>query len=361
MSKSRKITVLVPYSANNNLYVANVRKAISDAGFDVVSIRALLKNPFILFKCKLFNFNWFETCNSKVDYIKKNLILRVLHILGKKIVYTLHNVQPHDNNNPYSIRLMKLLYCYSDAVIGLCPDTANVIETISHTCNPNEKLHIVPHPNYINNFTVPDDICFKVKAYRDALDISESKKVFMFFGSILPYKNIELVVDAFKEISDENMVLLIAGRPKNSEYENKLRERIGNKGNIKCDFRFIPDNEVQVLFCVADILVFPYQKISSLNSGAVYLSFSLKKTVICPDIGTINALEDKSFVYSYIFNKKTEYEELKQCIEHVKNDLSVDGTVLTEKGLQAYEYVKEHHSMALVSASYKKIYSDLLD
>lgn len=361
MSKLRKITVLAPYNANNNLYIANVRKAITDAGFDVISLKDLLKNPFLLFKCKLFNFNWFEACNSKIDYIKKALTLRVLHVLGKKIVYTLHNVQPHDNNNPYSIRLMELLYHYSDAVIGLCPDTVSVIKTISHTRNPNEKLHIVPHPNYIANFTIPNDIDSKVKAYRDLLDISDSKTVFMFFGSILPYKNIELVIDVFKEISNKNMLLLIAGRPKDAEYENKLRKRIGNAINIKCDFRFIPDSEILVLFGVADILVFPYQKISSLNSGAVYLSFSLKKTVICPNIGTINALEDKSFVYSYTFNKKTEYEGLKQCIEQVKNDLSVDCTVLTEKGLRAYEYVKEHHSMALVSAAYKRIYSDLLD
>lgn len=96
MRKLRKITVLAPYNANNNLYIANVRKAITDAGFDVISLKDLLKNPFLLFKCKLFNFNWFEACNSKIDYIKKALTLRVLHVLGKKIVYTLHNGCPQE-------------------------------------------------------------------------------------------------------------------------------------------------------------------------------------------------------------------------------------------------------------------------
>ena len=54
------------------------------------------------------------------------------------------------------------------------------------------------------------------------------KKVLLFFGRITPYKGLEYLVDAFRQIvaSDDNYRLLIAGRPDNCEkYWSALRRK----------------------------------------------------------------------------------------------------------------------------------------
>ena len=356
MSK-RILTCFQPYENKGNLYVQNVEEAIRNNGYDIVSIKYLLRHPMMFWKCKIVNLNWFEDVFYIRQYYEKIVFCLFLRLFRKKIIYTIHNLQPHDAiKRKYSIKAMKFFCSISQVIVGLCPDTKIVLTNLSCKKNIYSKLKIVPLPNYIENYV---GISNNVITRKD-LEIENEDIVFLFFGRVMPYKNIELLIDIFKDDTSlpKNAILLIAGKPKSEDYAQELLVRIYNFSKIKCVFKEISDFELPSFYKLADISILPYKKVSSLNSGVVYLSFSFGKTVICPDIGTINGLSDKSFVYSYAYNSKTEREDLVNCIKKAVNDKQ--NMILEQKGQQAFDYVKKYHSKDIVGECYKEIYDSLV-
>ena len=219
-----------------------------------------------------------------------------------------------------------------------------------------EKFQLVYHPNYIYNYK--NEI---KENYRVRLGIQSDDLVFLILGYISPYKNIEILIDIFSKVKDNNIKLLIAGKPCTDEYKKELFEKINDNKNIITDFRYIPDEEIASYYNTSDIVILPYNQESSLNSGAIYLSFSLNKTVICPEIGTIKALIDDSFVYSYNYKNENEHKNmLDLIISKVHNDFKENPNIIREKGLQAYDYVSKYHSDNEISEKYRAIYRSLI-
>lgn len=338
----------------NNPYALNVQRLINESGFEIVSIKKVFTNPYLFFECKIFNFNWYENINSKKEYYLHSCAIDILRVAGKKIVYTIHNKKPHDSSNVWAIKLMRKMCQVADSIVGLCPDTLEVIKSISPGCE--NKLVVIPHPNYIYNYSA--DEC---EDLRSTFGFSEDDLVLLFLGFISPYKNLELIIELIKSNELSNTKLLIAGKPCSDKYREDLTKLIGNTDKIKCDFRYIPDEEIVSYYRTCNVVILPYQKNSSLNSGAVYLSFSLKKTVICPDIGTINALSDKSFVYWYHYESDEEHtEQLRNKIIEVCDDYAENPQIVEQKGLRAFDYMNTIHNDEIIKGKYAKLYRSLL-
>ena len=352
-------TCYMPFRSNN-LYSDNIMHIIRNSGYEVLSIRQCIKNPLNFIGCKIFNLNWFENFNNHssayFQYVKKVLFIYFLKLFRKKLVYTLHNKQPHNmDNNTYAIKIMRLLMKKADTIVAMCMDTRLVVEEICPDCV--NKICYVPHPNYINNYTSDAE---NSREQREKMGFEQGDCVFMILGFISPYKNVELLIDTICATNNPKIKLLIAGKVSDNEYKSKLENMIVGKNNIVADFRYIPDSEVGLYYSVADVIVLPYQKKSTLNSGAAYLSFSLKKTVICPCIGTINDLKQKDFVYSYNYDSEEQHKEcLRETVDRVCKDFSDNADAIREKGEAAYEYVSMYHSDLLVQEKYSEIYSEL--
>lgn len=347
-------TCYSPYIVNN-LYATNIRNLINKNGYNTLPIKEVFKSPRKFFSCKIFNFNWFEKANDARQYYFKAILLSFLHMSGKKIIYTLHNKEPHNSRDTYwSRKLMVKLCKTSDKIVGLCPDTKEVVAGLYP--NAVSKLVIIPHPNYIANYENESKANL-----RDYFGFAKEDMVFLFMGFVSPYKNLELLIDIFNEMDNPRIKMLIAGKPCSREYEGQLENRINGNVNIKTDFRYIPDDEMVRYYNTSDIVVLPYHKTSSLNSGAAYLTFSLGKTVVCPDIGTINALKDKSFVYTYHYEDEAEHAtELRKTIEKVCKDFMSDPESVHKKGLRAYQYVKQEHSDEIIGEAYDQLYGQVI-
>lgn len=250
--------------------------------------------------------------------------------------------------------MMKQLCRVSDCIVGHCPETLDVIQQLAPGME--KKLCVIPHPNYIRNY---EDV--KAKNLRAKYGFEEKDLVMLHLSSIGAYKNIELLIDTVKEIANPRLKLLIAGKPASSEYGEALFRRIDGNERIKCDFRFIPDSEIPSFYRTCDLVALPYHKQSSLNSGSCYLAFSLRRTVICPDIGTIKALEDHSFVYEYSYQEEAEHaERFRQCIEQMLKGFEENSNILSQKGEAAFEYVSTYHADEIVQRKYKELYDRLL-
>lgn len=348
----RRITCYIPFNGYN-VYSKNIQKIISEQGYEVLSLREIIKKPLLLAKCKVYNFNWFEDADNIIVFYLKSIFLSILKMTNKRIIFTLHNKHSHENGgNKYNYKLMKKLCEISDVVIGLCNETYSIVEDIYKPAI--NKVVIIPHPNYIKNYEG-----MEYKNLRKKYSFSEADLVFLFLGVISEYKNVEMLIRIFNKIQNKRIKLVIAGNPTNVEYGNKITKMITNSGII-CDFRHIPEDEIPSLYNMCNVVILPYMKSSYLNSGAVLLSCSLGKTIICPEIGTVKDITDKSLIYSYDYENEDAHElELQRIVHEVCEEFLVDSSAVVQKGKAAKNYVEVNNSLEVVALGYKKIYEGL--
>lgn len=343
------------YPANNteNLYIDIQQKAIQSAGLEVTyTLRDFFSSDFFLL-------NWFETLggNERLDYIKKTIKLVLFVMFRKKILYVIHNKQAHakykDNSlQKLSTKLMRRLISCSSKIIILCDETRNVINTLCQDYKKqSNKIYKIPHPNYIGLYPVKND----------PVGSTEKSLSFLYFGQICRYKNIELLIDVFNDFANNAEVsLTIAGNCKDEEYSETLRSSVKNN-NIKCDFRFIPDEDVVAYINRHSIFVLPYSLESSLNSGTIFLAFSYKRTVISPLIGTLKEFGDADFFYTYSYTNSQEHQcNLKSVVHQAIKDWQTNQNIFFEKGLKAYNRVKEDNSLAKITDLYKVLFREII-
>lgn len=362
MNKKTINSCYQPYNVNNP-YVENIKSMLESNNITTISIKKCLLSIKVLKDTKIFNLNWFENIGSKgkitapIEYLFKCIILWWLKVNNKKIIYTLHNKLPHNTtSNKLSIKMMKKLSIYSDKIVIMCEDSKDVLKSLDIKHNINDKIIKIEHPSYLKNYKDSE-----FYSLREKYDLNEDL-VFLFIGAISPYKNIELLIKIFKEIKYENIKLIIAGKPKNEEYKNNLLKEINNSSNIITNFKYIPEDEIGNYYKTSDIVVLPYNKNNSLNSGSVYLSFTFAKTIICPNIGTINELKDKDFVFNYDYSSDEEHlEELRLIIHKVYDEFLSDKKTICDRGKRALNYVKKYHDYDEISKKYNKLYTDLVN
>lgn len=198
---------------------------------------------------------------------------------GVSLVWTVHNVLPHDARwHEQELLLCNFLAQRADWVHIMSPATAAMTETLYPL--PPEKLVQLPHPSYRGMYPpLPDR-----DAARGELGVRSTGRAVLFFGQMRPYKGLETLLRA---VSDTNslvddahrITLLLAGRT-SDEDRARLEELLPPETEVVRDHGFIPDREVPRWFAAADVAVFPYQQI--LNSGSINLAATFGVPVIVP-------------------------------------------------------------------------------
>ena len=122
------------------------------------------------------------------------------------------------------------------------------------------------------------------------LGVEPNHKALLFFGNIAAYKGLEYLIAAFHQLleRDGNYRLIVAGIPKNSQYWNALRQSIEADeatGRVILNADFVPDEDTEIYFMAADLLVLPYRHIY--QSGVLFLSYSFGLPVLAADVGSL--------------------------------------------------------------------------
>lgn len=343
-----------PNSSDSNKYIDLMKQAIKKIDKNIIfySVREGVKlNNF--FKIEYICLNWFESLDNSsnfkffLSFLKKLLVLSFMFLFRKKIIFVFHNKIPHETKNKkISLLFIKILLKLSSNIIIHCKYSTEILKTYIDFDLIEPKIVYVPHPNYVGAY--PE---FREKE-RDEMD----KIKFLFLGNIRPYKNIEMLIEIFNGLKEENIVLEIAGNISDKNYKDELLNKIKSE-KIKTDFRFIPDDEVIKKMKENDILILPYHLESSLNSGAVILAFSNKRTIISSNIPMLQDIKNRDTIYTYSYlSKEEEQKELLKQITKVISDYKKDSKVLEIKGNLLYKEMLELYSLEQVSKQLKKIY-----
>src|SRR4051812_48834777 len=218
-------------------------------------------------KARIFHILW----NNKFEHFDRTLLMWYYRLLGKRIVLTAHNVNTAKRDgkdsalNRWSLgiqyRLGARIFVHSEKMKN---------ELLQDFEISAEKVDVIPFG--INN-TVPSTALNRAKA-REILGLLPSDRVLLFFGNIAPYKGLEFLVEALAKLNPGSPAyrLVIAGRPKNCEqYWADIEEAIARTGvadRIVQAINFIPDEQIEIYFKAADVLVLPYTHI--FQSGVLF-------------------------------------------------------------------------------------------
>ena len=278
----------------------------------VIIISKVLLNPYVRLlrdgvrtagvQCQLdrdFGLPWLRAHRSRVDVVHIHWLemlylyprfgqrlrrtlsvvatILLARIWGIRLVYTVHNHNPHEQPHPAWAGLVnRFIFHYADAIHV---HDAVMAARIARRYGRRRGVHVIPHGNYIG---VYPDACTREDA-RERLGIDPAAFVYLFLGQVRQYKGIEDLLDAYEVIQDDTAVLLIAGRARDESYGREVEETAAQRQGVRLHLGFVPDDEVQYYMRAADVCVFPYHHVTT--SGAAILAFSFGVPVIAPRAG----------------------------------------------------------------------------
>jgi glycosyltransferase involved in cell wall biosynthesis len=304
-------------------------------------------------KPRVFHILW----NNKLEFFDRTVLMLYYKLLGKKLLLTAHNVNTRnrDSNDTWLNRVsLKIQYKLSNHIF-VHTDKMK-IQLASEFGIPKARVTVVPFG--INN-TVPDTRLTTIEAKR-LLGLSENDKILLFFGNIAPYKGLEYLVAAFGELlkKDKSYRLLMVGRPKGAErYWIQIRRAINDRrihDRIIERSEYIPDEEAELYFKAADVLVLPYTRV--FQSGVLFLGYSFGLPVIASDVGSLKEeiVENKT---GFVF-KPEDLSDLAGKIEHYFNSDLFQNLESHRAKIKAY--ANERYSWSKVAGITTEIYSELL-
>jgi glycosyltransferase involved in cell wall biosynthesis len=329
----KKIMMYPNSHSDSNFYINNLCNILKEE-YEVCGMSESKDKGFkTLISGDVYHFNWYESIDSSslmktyINYIKRKFLINLLKIFRKKIVWTVHNNMPH--NSKYvklDYKMLKFMAKKADKIHILCEETSKLLYLKKY----NKKIYHICHGDYIGNYPKCD-----INIY-DRYNISKDKKIILFIGMISRYKNIDILIESFLKSSLYNgdFILLICGMCKDEQYKNELKS--SKYDNIIFDFNFVKDEEMSAYLNTCTLLVAPYDKTSSLNSGTLWMAMSYKKTMILPLIGCLKDFDYNKYLYVYDYNNKQEHiNNLINCLNKVNDEKNI----IIEKGKKCYNYM----------------------
>lgn len=219
-------------------------------------------------------------CKNKPDVIHYQWIplplidlicINIFKKCGIAVVLTVHDTNPF-NGSPTSriqnIGWKRTLYA-GDELIVHTQKSVEVLQKLGYALH---KINVIPHG--IFDFGKPQEI-----------SVLTRNPIILFFGTIKPYKGVDILLEAFAKIKDKtNAVVHITGQARHGldTYIN-LATKLKISDRVIFDSRFISDHEIPSILHNANLLVFPYREIDA--SGVFFTALNYNTPFIASNIG----------------------------------------------------------------------------
>jgi len=303
-------------------------------------------------KNKIFHLLW----NNKFQFFDRTFLMLYYKILGKKVVFTAHNVNAgkRDSNDSLLNRFtLKIQYALCDRIFVHTQKMKR--EMLDDFGVPERAVTVIPFG--INN-SLPDSNLSPTEA-RQRLGIAPGERTILFFGNIRPYKGLEYLVDAFNRLDPGKYRLVIAGEAKKGTetYLSDIQlaiDRAGTRPQIIQKLEYISDEETELYFKAADVSVLPYTIV--FQSGVLLLAYSFGLPVIATDVGSL--AEDIVPGQTGLVCRPQDSEDLARAIrEYFGSDLYHS---LPSRRQEIRNYALERFSWERVAEITRTVYTDLL-
>ena len=321
-----------------------------------------------------FELRMFGTLKSAIRF---PFLLYLLKRTNAKIILTLYNpfIFRKENswqiidNVPFNIPIfiMKvLIHLYVKSICGSSHKIIvenNIVKSglVEYFDITSDKINVINNavPQDIANLPPEQQIKQTIltttrEKYNDKFS---NKKIILCFGVISPRKGQSNAIRAFKIIEDKlpNHILVIAGRrtPEFQLYEKSLLNTITELNLQKKVFFLgeIGEEEVNVLFEISDIALFPYHP-AIYGSGAFSFALQYEKPSIVTSIDTFKEILGDD---GGIFVDPNDDEQLAEAIFKLSTDFK-----LREEIMDNMKTISKSRSCDIVASKHFEIYKQIL-
>lgn len=202
-------------------------------------------------------------------------LLALARILGYRIIWTVHEVVPHEARNPRRDLLAARILARSSHAL-LAHDRATAARVASVLRTNGRAVAVVPHGSYAGAYPAGRSR----EAVRERLGLDRSSFVFLAFGNVRAYKRFDLLLEAFGRLDAPDVALVIAGeflwRFRDPEWERRTRAQLASAIERDPRIRYlagrVPDEEVAELHGACDAAVLA--RSDGWTSGSMILALS---------------------------------------------------------------------------------------
>ncbi len=202
------------------------------------------------------------------------LYLKTASLLGFSVVWTAHDLVPHEPVFADDRRAHKDLAERADLVIALSPASADELSRQGA-----RAVRVVPFGAYAKPTLSPSA---RAEARR-TLGWRPDECVVVHFGKLLPYKGADALLRAAHLLAPTNELrVVVAGACKDQRYADLLHTLAHDLGRVELHLERLSDEEMSALLLGADLAVFPFREVT--NSSSLLNAQCYGLPVLIPDL-----------------------------------------------------------------------------
>jgi glycosyltransferase involved in cell wall biosynthesis len=205
------------------------------------------------------------------------------------------------------------------------------------------RVRVIPHGAFDYLTRLPDE-----KPLPPELG-GASGPVILFFGLLRPYKGLDTLLEAFREVPGAE--LWVVGNPR-MDLEPLRRAAEASAGRVRLLTRFVEDAEIPPIFRRADVVVLPYRDAE--HSGVLYTGLAFGKAMVLSSVGGFPEVAATGAA-------RLVPPEDPQALASALNELVADPAARERLAQAARAAATGPYSWDAVAAQTLALYGDLLD
>jgi glycosyltransferase involved in cell wall biosynthesis len=269
----------------SNRFTNLFAQAVQDAGWRVRefrwSARGLLAPDIVLIHWPDELFTAKGAFASAKAAIKLALLQAARKMFGVRLVWVVHETYPHDNGRSARWSTRAFLNALDGAIF------------LSHASKHAGEKDIPELARVPALVTRHGHYRFDMETPSKPRPSSGRRLNLAYFGQIRPYKNLDSLLRAARDLSPEEVQLKVIGWSKDQAFTGALSGLAAEAPAVSLDIResFVPQADIEAALDASDGVVLPYRRI--LNSGAALFALSRNRPILAPRLGTLPELYDE--------------------------------------------------------------------
>lgn len=285
------VVLMMPDLRKDNPYQRLLARSLESQGFHVcfpVGYRRIL--PFFRAvrenrSSSILHLHWtlpYLRAQSRIIFIIRAVKflcdLTLVRCSGRPLVWTVHNLVPHESRFPRLELWVRRMLCRAAGAVIVHGSAGKQQAIAKFGCIP-EKIAIIPHGHYQDVYSPSPPR----QTSRQNLNLPD-KTTMLFFGMVRPYKGMPMLLRAWRALAAAEAQLVIAG-PCSPEYRHELDMIAPDVAGVIWHDHWIAEEDLPLYFGAADVVVLPFERVQT--SGSVMLAITYGKPIITPRLGEL--------------------------------------------------------------------------
>jgi len=218
-------------------------------------------------------------------HVRLALLMLYLRARGTRIVWMMHNLQAHEKDHWLSSWLFPRWFPQLCTHVIALTGNGLAAARARYPALCRKHAAVIPHGHYRDEYPIR----YSRAESRGRLNLAQDRFTLLFFGNIRRYKNVPLLIEAFRALPGRDLQLVIAGQPGVGIEAADIIPLARADERIRLQLEFVPESQVPVFLGAADLVVLPFDSV--LNSGSVLLALSLNRPVLAPRLGALPEIQ----------------------------------------------------------------------